>query len=164
MRHKACFCDYFLFVFGTLYYKCEIRLSACDEFINTDVYYFICTISVRFWFIVNIFMLITLVLFFICGNFLHSYVELNLSTARPWFCVDHHRNPWHITKHNRLASKPVIVLLEIHRIHDWHRYSNKSVLMLNGNGFYFGNLLEFCDVVTYPFPVHPSCQGIYLFW
>ena len=26
-----------LLVFGTLYYKCEIRLSACDEFINTDV-------------------------------------------------------------------------------------------------------------------------------
>ena len=48
MRHKACFCDYFLFVFVTLYYKCEIRLSACDEFINTDVYYFICTILVRF--------------------------------------------------------------------------------------------------------------------
>ena len=22
---------------GILYYKCEIRLSACDEFINTDV-------------------------------------------------------------------------------------------------------------------------------
>ena len=34
--HKARFCDYF-FVFGTLYYKCEIRLSACDEFINTDI-------------------------------------------------------------------------------------------------------------------------------
>ena len=25
------------FVFGTLHYKCEMRLSACDEFINTDV-------------------------------------------------------------------------------------------------------------------------------
>ena len=45
----------------------------------------------------------------------------------------------------------------------FYRCSNKSVLVLNGNGFCFGNLLEFCDVVTYPFPVHPSCQGIYLF-
>ena len=45
----------------------------------------------------------------------------------------------------------------------FYRCSTKSVLVLNGNGFCFGNLLEFCDVVTYPFPVHPSCQGIYLF-
>ena len=36
VRHRARFGDY-LFVFGTLYYKCEIRLSACDEFLNTDI-------------------------------------------------------------------------------------------------------------------------------
>ena len=41
--------------------------------------------------------------------------------------------------------------------------SNESVLVLNGNGFCFGNLLEFCDVVIYPFGVHPSCRWIYLF-
>ena len=35
VRRKARYCDYFFL--GTLYYKCEIRLSACDEFINTDV-------------------------------------------------------------------------------------------------------------------------------
>ena len=34
--HKARFCDY-IFFFGTLYYKCELRPSACDECINTDV-------------------------------------------------------------------------------------------------------------------------------
>ena len=34
--HNARFCDCF-FVFGTLYYKCEICLSDCDEFINADV-------------------------------------------------------------------------------------------------------------------------------
>ena len=43
---------------------------------------------------------------------------------------------------------------------NFYRCFNKSVLVLNGNGFCFGNLLEFCDVVTYPFPVN---QGIYLF-
>ena len=26
-----------IFVFGKLYYKCAIRLSACDEFVNIDV-------------------------------------------------------------------------------------------------------------------------------
>ena len=36
VRHKARFYDNFLFFF-VLYYKCEIHLSACDEFINTDV-------------------------------------------------------------------------------------------------------------------------------
>ena len=41
--------------------------------------------------------------------------------------------------------------------------SNKSVLMLNGNGFCFGNLLEFCDVVTYPFPVILLVKGYIYF-
>ena len=35
VRHRALFCDYFFF--GTLYYKCAIRLSACDVFLNADV-------------------------------------------------------------------------------------------------------------------------------
>ena len=73
-----------------------------------------------------------------------------------------------ITRHNCLASKPVMVLLQIHWIHDWNRHcktcndewwwgenvtldwktnfyrcSNKSVLVLNGNGFCFGNLLYY---------------------
>ena len=81
------------------------------------------------------------------------------------------------------ASKPVMVLLQIHWIHDWNRHcktcndewwwgrechirlktnfyrcSNKSVLVLNGNGFCFGNLLYYFFFI-YPllsFPVHPS--------
>ena len=93
-----------------------------------------------------------------------------------------------ITRHNRLASKPVMVLLEIHWTHDWtihlkncngewwgkenvtlnlktnfYRCSNKSVLAQYDNGFCFGNLLDFFNVVIYPFPVHPSCQEIFLF-
>ena len=50
---------------------------------------------------------------------------------------------------------------------DWKtnfcRCSNKSVLVLNGNGFCFGNLLYYYFFI-YPllsFPVHPSCHPSY---
>ena len=90
-----------------------------------------------------------------------------------------------ITRHNHLASKPVMVLLEIYCIYYWNRHckncndewwvggvshwktnfyrcSNKSVLVLNGICFCFGNPLDFINVV-YHFLVHPSCQEIFLF-
>ena len=35
--------------FGILYYKCEIRLSAFDEFINTDVWYGLEVLINQYW-------------------------------------------------------------------------------------------------------------------